>query len=87
MNLFCYLLELAVDKEVSREVLLSEVWDKYGLKSSSRQLWHAIGQLRLSLFKLGIPYDFIKSYKGKWYSLERVKVFFITNAEMNDGLN
>lgn len=84
MNLFAYLLEHAVRKEISRDELLHQVWEKYGLKSSSRQLWHAIGQLKLSLFTLGIPYEFISSNKGKTYSLEKVKVFFITQAEIND---
>lgn len=84
MNLFSYLLENAIQKEVCRDELLYQVWEKFGLKSSSRQLWHAIGQLKLSLFTLGIPYDFIHSNKGKTYSLEKVKVFFITQSNIND---
>lgn len=84
MNLFAYLLEHAVRKEVSRDELLHQVWEKYGLKSSSRQLWHVIGQLKLSLFTLGIPYEFIQTNKGKTYSLEKVKVFFITQSDIND---
>ena len=84
MNLFAFLLENAVRKEICRDELLYHVWEKYGLKSSSRQLWHAIGQLKLSLYKLGMPYDFIVSNKGKSYSLEKVKVFFITSSDIND---
>ncbi|WP_368533284.1 hypothetical protein [Enterobacter hormaechei] len=84
MNLFAYLLEHVERKEVSRDELLQQVWEKYGLKSSSRQLGHAIGQLKLSLFTLGIPNEFISSNKGKTYSIEKVKVFYITQTKIND---
>ncbi|EPQ9956245.1 helix-turn-helix domain-containing protein [Enterobacter hormaechei] len=80
MNLFIYLLEHALQREVTSDELLINVWDKYGLKSSRRQLWYVLGQLKLSLYSLGIPYDFIQTKKGRGYHLEKVKIYLIIDS-------
>ncbi|RRZ96986.1 helix-turn-helix domain-containing protein [Erwinia sp. 198] len=59
MRLFIYLLENADNKVIGNEEILTNVWDKYGLSSSSQRLWQVMHCLRRKLSMLGIAEDFI----------------------------
>lgn len=59
MRLFIYLLEHADSKVIGNEEILTNVWDKYGLSSSSQRLWQVMHCLRNKLAMLGIAEDFI----------------------------
>ncbi len=59
MRLFIYLLENADSKVIGNEEILTNVWDKYGLSSSSQRLWQVMHCLRNKLSTLGIAEDFI----------------------------
>ncbi|EXU75628.1 MULTISPECIES: winged helix-turn-helix domain-containing protein [Erwinia] len=59
MRLFIYLLENADGKVIPHEDILLNVWDKYGLSSSTQRLWQVMRCLRNKLSSLGIPEDFI----------------------------
>ncbi|MGK8665339.1 winged helix-turn-helix domain-containing protein [Serratia marcescens] len=57
---FTYLLENA-DKMVSREELLNNIWDKYGLEPSNNSVNQYISQIRRSLHELGCDEEVIKT--------------------------
>ncbi|WP_422526484.1 winged helix-turn-helix domain-containing protein [Serratia fonticola] len=59
-RLFTYLLENA-DKMVSREELLNNIWNKYGLEPSSNSVNQYISLIRKSLSELGCEEDIIKT--------------------------
>lgn len=59
MRLFIYLLENAEGQIIQREDILLNVWDKYGLSSSSQRLWQVMQCLRKKLSQIGLSEDFI----------------------------
>ncbi|WP_447887090.1 winged helix-turn-helix domain-containing protein [Serratia fonticola] len=59
-RLFTYLLENA-DKMVSREELLNNIWNKYGLEPSSNSVNQYISLIRKSLSELGCEEEIIKT--------------------------
>ncbi|CAI0972515.1 winged helix-turn-helix domain-containing protein [Serratia fonticola] len=59
-RLFTYLLENA-DRMVSREELLNNIWDKYGLDPSNNSVNQYISLIRKSLSELGCDEDVIKT--------------------------
>lgn len=59
-RLFTYLLENA-DKMVSREELLNNIWNKYGLEPSNNSVNQYISLIRKSLSELGCEEEIIKT--------------------------
>lgn len=59
MRLFIYLLENSKGNIIQHEDILLNVWDKYGLSSSSQRLWQVMKSLRDKLARLGLSEDFI----------------------------
>ncbi|WP_447887505.1 winged helix-turn-helix domain-containing protein [Serratia fonticola] len=59
-RLFTYLLENA-DRMVSREELLNNIWDKYGLEPSNNSVNQYISLIRKSLSELGCDEEIIKT--------------------------
>lgn len=59
MRLFIYLLENSEGQVIQHEDILLNVWDKYGLSSSSQRLWQVMQCLRNKLSLLGLSDDFI----------------------------
>ncbi|WP_431224772.1 winged helix-turn-helix domain-containing protein [Serratia sp. L9] len=74
-RLFTYLLENA-DKMISREELLNNIWDKYGLDPSNNSVNQYISLIRKSLNELGCEEEIIKTIPraGFYISGERVSV-------------
>lgn len=72
-RLFTYLLENA-NKMVSREELLNNIWDKYGLDPSNNSVNQYISLIRKSLNELGCEEEIIKTIPraGFYISGERV---------------
>ncbi|MTD38544.1 hypothetical protein GIX45_07880 [Erwinia sp. CPCC 100877] len=74
MRLFLYLLKNACDRVVTTEEILYNVWDLYGLKSSSQRLWQVMQSLRLKLVMHGAPHDFImrvETINVKGYAIKK----------------
>ncbi|NBJ32930.1 hypothetical protein GE191_04445 [Serratia fonticola] len=73
-RLFTYLLE-NTDRMVSREELLNNIWDKYGLDPSNNSVNQYISLIRKSLSELGCDEEIIKTVprmgfyvSGEWVS-------------------
>ncbi|WP_380180257.1 transcriptional regulator [Kalamiella sp. sgz302252] len=86
MRLFIYLLENANGKVVGNEEILTNVWDKYGLSSSSQRLWQVMRCLRNNLAKLGIAEDFIiraekDHVRGFYINKDRVTPIYYFDAK------
>jgi DNA-binding winged helix-turn-helix (wHTH) protein len=85
LRLFLYLLEHADGDIVTNEQILFEVWDAYGLKSSSQRLWQVMQSLKFRLVMLGGPHDLImriETFDSKGYTLKKGIVrpfYFIGN--------
>lgn len=77
MRLFIYLLEHADNKVIGNEEILTNVWDKYGLSSSSQRLWQVMHCLRHKLAMLGISEDFITRAEE-----DRVRGFCVNKASI-----
>jgi len=86
MRLFLYLLEHADSNVIANEEILTNVWDKYGLSSSSQRLWQVMHCLRNKLSMLGISDDFITRtekdhVRGFCINKERVKPIYYFDAK------
>lgn len=86
MRLFIYLLENADNKVIGNEEILTNVWDKYGLSSSSQRLWQVMHCLRHKLSMLGIAEDFITRteedhVRGFCINKERVTPIYYFDAK------
>lgn len=66
-QLLVYLLEHARGKKVTKEELLTNIWDANNLSSSTQRLWQVIRKLNKKLMVLGLPCDFIQSTQGSGY--------------------
>lgn len=69
MKLLCYLLENANKAIVSREELLSNVWEASSLSSSYPRLLQVVNKLKEDLHFLDVPSDFITYSRGKGYTI------------------
>ncbi|WP_431224304.1 winged helix-turn-helix domain-containing protein [Serratia sp. L9] len=77
MKLLCYLLEKAKNNIVSREELLSNVWEASSLSSSYPRLLQVVNKLKEDLQLLGVPSDFINYDRGKGYSLNCSQLLYL----------
>lgn len=66
-RLFMYLIENANGAVINDCVLLSNVWDKYGLNSSNQRLWQVMNALKHKMKVVGMPDDFIMRVESKGY--------------------
>lgn len=82
MKLLCYLLEKANHRIVSREELLSNVWEASSLSSSYPRLLQVVNKLKEDLHYLGVPNDFITYYRGSGY---RINCGHILSLYFNTG--
>ncbi|MCT4703346.1 hypothetical protein MUA02_15945 [Enterobacteriaceae bacterium H20N1] len=74
LRLFLYLLENANGNIVTNEQILFDVWDSYGLRSSSQRLWQVMQSLKFRLVMLGGPHDLIlriETFDSKGYTLKK----------------
>lgn len=65
-----YLLQRAGAGNISDNELLENVWDKYGLSSSSQRLWLVIRELKILFNKLNISDDFIVRMERNGYIVD-----------------
>ena len=72
-RLFTYLLENA-DKMVSREELLNNIWNKYGLEPSNNSVNQYISLIRKSLSELGCDEEIIKTIPRVGFYIAREMV-------------
>lgn len=88
MKLLCYLLENANNSTVSREELLSNVWEASSLSSSYPRLLQVVNKLKEDLQFLDVPNDFITYYRGKGYNItcsEILQLYFNTEDRCEEG--
>ncbi|WP_337048562.1 winged helix-turn-helix domain-containing protein [Serratia fonticola] len=74
LRLLTYLLAHASCGYVSNQELLVQVWENHNLSSSTTRLTQVISELKARLSKIGIADDFIKSSRGKGYTLRGASV-------------
>jgi DNA-binding winged helix-turn-helix (wHTH) protein len=74
LRLLTYLLAHASSGYVSNQELLVQVWENYNLSSSTTRLAQVVTELKARLSKIGIADDFIKSERGKGYTLRGAAV-------------
>lgn len=74
LQLFLYLLKNARNREVTKEELLKQVWEKNDLSSSSQRLWQVLNNLNKKLNALGLPNDFIRNIKGSGYIINYLDI-------------
>jgi DNA-binding winged helix-turn-helix (wHTH) protein len=74
LRLLTYLLAHASSGYVSNQELLVQVWENYYLSSSTTRLTQVVAELKARLSKIGIASDFIKSSRGKGYTLRGASV-------------
>ncbi|WP_368525784.1 transcriptional regulator [Enterobacter asburiae] len=72
-RLFTYLLE-NVDKIISREELLNNIWDKYGLEPSNNSVNQYISMIRKLLVELGCDEEIIQTLPRMGFFIEGGKV-------------
>ncbi|HIE9359476.1 TPA: winged helix-turn-helix domain-containing protein [Klebsiella quasipneumoniae subsp. similipneumoniae] len=67
--LFTYLLKNTGTRPISDNELLTEVWDKNGLKGSSHRLWEVMASLKGKLYDLGIKDNIILRVNSEGYMI------------------
>ncbi len=67
MQLFLYLLSHARTQKVTKDELLSKIWEENNLSPSTQRLWQVLNKLNKKLTMVGLPEDFIQSAKGTGY--------------------
>lgn len=67
LQLFIYLLRNARSQKVTKDELLSNIWEANNLSPSTQRLWQVLNKLNKKLAMIGLPEDFIKSSKGSGY--------------------
>ena len=73
-RLFTYLLENA-DKIISREELLNNIWEKYGLEPSNNSVNQYVSLIRKSLAELGCEGDILQTIPRVGFHIPGEKVF------------
>lgn len=74
MKVFSYLLEHGVEREISKDELLYQVWEINNMSASTQRLWQSLKDLRTCLDMIGVPKDFIISIKGRGYKINHKSV-------------
>ncbi|WP_411751575.1 winged helix-turn-helix domain-containing protein [Serratia sp. (in: enterobacteria)] len=74
LRLLTYLLAHASSGYVSNQELLVQVWENYNLSSSTTRLTQVVSELKARLSKIGMADDFIKTTRGKGYTLRGAAV-------------
>ena len=73
-RLLIFFLENRKSGLVDKNAIMENVWDKFGLSSSSQRLWQTINELRKTLSYFGIDDDFIRNVHGSGYVVDKSKV-------------
>ncbi|CAM4216581.1 winged helix-turn-helix domain-containing protein [Serratia silvae] len=74
LRLLTYLLAHASSGYVSNQELLVQVWENYNLSSSTTRLTQVVAELKARLSKIDIADDFIKTARGKGYTLRGASI-------------
>lgn len=74
LRLLTYLLAHANSGYVSNQELLVQVWENYNLSSSTTRLTQVVSELKARLSKIGIADNFIKTERGKGYTLRGASI-------------
>ena len=69
-ELFLYLLKNATKRVVYDDEILTQIWDKHGLKGSHHRLWQVMKDLKIKVIEIGLTEDFIIRVNGKGYLLK-----------------
>lgn len=75
-----YLLENAIDTIVTDAMLMRDVWEANGLRSSAQRLWQVVNSLKHLLESAGID-SFILRISGKGYLLKSESVLPLYTRE------
>ncbi|PYD38135.1 hypothetical protein CT690_14715 [Serratia plymuthica] len=86
-RLLIYLLENSARENISIEDILFNVWDKYGLQSSTSRLWQVMQTLKINLSEIGVPQDFITQTTSNSYTVKTdlVRVLYCYEPRINNA--
>ena len=73
-RLLSFLLENRKDEVISKNKIMKNVWDKFGLSSSNQRLWQEIKKIKIKLLSIGLHGDLIISVRGVGYSVDNKRV-------------
>lgn len=69
-ELLFYLLKNATKRVVYDDEILTQIWDRHGLKGSHHRLWQVMKALKIKIIEIGLAEDFIIRVNGKGYLLK-----------------
>ncbi|WP_212611825.1 hypothetical protein, partial [Serratia plymuthica] len=86
-RLLVYLLENCARENIGIEDILFNVWDKYGLQSSTSRLWQVMQTLKMNLSEIGVPQNFITQTASNSYTVkaELVRVLYCYEPRINNA--
>ncbi len=73
-RLLSFLLENRKSDVISKNKILKNVWDEFGLSSSNQRLWQEIKKLKSKLSSIGLNDDLITNVRGIGYSVDNQRV-------------
>lgn len=73
-RLLSFLLENRRSDVISKNRIMRNVWDDFGLSSSNQRLWQEIKKLKSKLLSIGLSDDLIISVRGIGYSVDNQRV-------------
>ncbi|CAI1838546.1 winged helix-turn-helix domain-containing protein [Serratia fonticola] len=73
-RLLSFLLENRKSEVISKNKILKNVWDEFGLSSSNQRLWQEIKKLKSKLSSIGLNDDLITNVRGVGYSVDNQRV-------------
>ncbi|MBP0998929.1 winged helix-turn-helix domain-containing protein [Serratia fonticola] len=78
-RLLAFLLKNRRIEVISKNNIMRNVWDEFGLSSSNQRLWQEIKKLKSKLLSIGLRDNLIINVRGIGYSVdnERVKSLII----------
>lgn len=79
-----YLLTHASDELVTDEMLMRNVWDANGLRSSSQRLWQVMHNLKIKLRYVGIDDSFILRISRRGYLIMGENVRVLSSSPVSE---
>ncbi|MBL5859513.1 winged helix-turn-helix domain-containing protein [Serratia fonticola] len=73
-RLLSFLLENRKNEVISKNKIMKNVWDEFGLSSSNQRLWQEIKKLKSKLLSIGLNDDLITNVRGVGYSVDNQRV-------------
>ncbi|MGK9175202.1 winged helix-turn-helix domain-containing protein [Yokenella regensburgei] len=88
LRLLMFLLAHGGKGVITTQRLMSQVWDKHGLRSSAPRLWQVMQDLKLTLSMIGIEDDFIIRVDNRGYQIKAdiVTALYCENRQQSEDV-